>query len=378
MQKGKKHNKPRIVNCDGESITLDAKHDEVLAKIALEEDKSKCMQKQISIKTRILKKQRNKMTLSECFDIEDEIKTLRKEKRDIKKKRDEYYMQNAKYIFQYFESKQSIAKKKTHNKNYLLNDFFKIGKEEEKCKTETNVERDNMQRYLLNIDELTNTQNYVSAKDVCSHCSKGEMVMYDSDGILICTHCSRIVRYIIEHEKPSYKEPPKEVCFYAYKRINHFREILAQFQAKESTQIPENVLEDFKMQIKKERISLENLTNKSAKEILKKLNHSKYYEHVPFIKDKIGIKPPVMDNQLEETLCNLFLEIQAPYAKFCPDSRVNFLNYYYTIYKLCELLEKREFLEYFPMLKDKTKRVEQDNIWKNICKELNWRFIPTV
>ena len=204
------------------------------------------------------------------------------------------------------------------------------------------------------------------------------MVMYDSDGILICTHCSRIVRYIIEHEKPSYKEPPKEVCFYAYKRINHFREILAQFQAKESTQIPENVLEDFKMQIKKERISLENLTNKSAKEILKKLNHSKYYEHVPFIKDKIGIKPPVMDNQLEETLCNLFLEIQAPYAKFCPDSRVNFLNYYYTIYKLCELLDKREFLEYFPMLKDKTKRVEQDNIWKNICKELNWRFIPTV
>ena len=37
---------------------------------------------------------------------------------------------------------------------------------------------------------------------------------------------------VIEHEKPSYKEPPKEVCFYAYKRINHFREILAQFQAK--------------------------------------------------------------------------------------------------------------------------------------------------
>ena len=44
---------------------------------------------------------------------------------------------------------------------------------------------------------------------------------------------------LIENDKPSYKEPPKEVCFYAYKRINHFREILAQFQAKESTQIPE-------------------------------------------------------------------------------------------------------------------------------------------
>ena len=42
------------------------------------------------------------------------------------------------------------------------------------------------------------------------------------------------MKYLIENEKPSYKEPPKEVCFYAYKRINHLREILAQFQAKES------------------------------------------------------------------------------------------------------------------------------------------------
>jgi len=56
---------------------------------------------------------------------------------------------------------------------------------------------------------------------------------------------------------------------------------------------------------------------------------------------------------------------------------VNFLNYYYTVYKLCELLQKNEFLSYFPMLKDKEKRIEQDDIWKKICEELNWVFIPT-
>jgi hypothetical protein len=84
-----------------------------------------------------------------------------------------------------------------------------------------------------------------------------------------------------------------------------------------------------------------------------------------------------MTPELEETLCNLFMEIQRPYAKFCPDDRVNFLNYYYTVYKLCELLQKNEFLSYFPMLKDKEKRIEQDDIWKKICEELNWVFIPT-
>ena len=44
---------------------------------------------------------------------------------------------------------------------------------------------------------------------------------------------------------------------------------------------------------------------------------------------------------------------------------------------MCELLDEREFLPYFPMLKD-PKRIEQDEIWKKICKELHWEFIPTI
>ena len=43
-----------------------------------------------------------------------------------------------------------------------------------------------------------------------------------------------------------------------------------------------------------------------------------------------------------------------------------------------ELLEQIQLLPYFPMLKDRDKRVEQDSIWKKICGELNWQFIPTI
>ena len=58
------------------------------------------------------------------------------------------------------------------------------------------------------------------------------------------------------------------------------------------------------------------MTNKKAKDILK-LGYNKYYEHIPFIKDKLGIRPPIMSPELEDTLCNLFMEIQKPYAKHC-------------------------------------------------------------
>ena len=214
--------------------------------------------------------------------------------------------------------------------------------------------------------------------DICSKCNKGELIPFDNEGLLICNHCSINFKYLIDNDKPSYKEPPKEVCFYAYKRINHFREILAQFQAKETTMIPDEVLENIKLQIQKERLEIKHISNKKAKEILKKLGYNKYYEHIPFIKDKLGIRPPVMSSDLEETLCNLFMEIQGPYAKHCPQDRVNFLNYYYTIYKLCELLGQEQFLPYFPMLKDREKRIEQDEVWKLICSDLNWEYIPTI
>jgi len=232
---------------------------------------------------------------------------------------------------------------------------------------------------LSNIDDtFIDVNSYIFQTDICQICNKGELIPLEDEGVLICNTCSRSIPYLIENEKPSYKEPPKEVCFYAYKRINHFKEILAQFQGKETTQIPPEVIENIKLQIKKERIDINQITNTKTKEILKNLGYNKYYEHIPFIKDKLGIKPPVMSQELEETLCNLFIELQSPYSKYCPDDRVNFLNYYYTAYKLCELLGETSYLPLFPLLKDKEKRIEQDSIWKKICEELDWEFINTV
>jgi hypothetical protein len=286
-----------------------------------------------------------------------------------------YYLDNSKHIFAYFEDKKSISENKTKTK--VLNNFFNI----DRSGDATHKMNRHAIQYLRNVDDsFLPSDQFVYQTSICTKCEKGELIHVDYEGMMICNNpaCACQFYVLIENERPSYKDPPKEICFYAYKRINHFREILAQFQAKETTQIPPDILENIQLQIKKERIQLDSITNKKTKEILKKFGYNKYYEHIPFIKDKLGIKPPTMSPELEEKLCNLFIEIQRPYAKFCPDARVNFLNYYYTIYKLCELLEEDHFLPFFPMLKDREKRIEQDEIWKNICNELNWQFIPTI
>ena len=363
------------------TITLDGKHKEILENFKNNEDN---LIPEINEKLKTLKESyKNCKNIEEQLDIEDKIKSLQLQKKKIKKEKKEYYLNNANLVFDYFEDKKNIETNDNINnsnneKNDIINSFFKVEKKE----TNNPIEKSSnniVNKFLSNVDEtFIDINNFIVPVNICTFCKNGEFIPVDEEGLLICNKCSKYVQYLIDNDKPSYKEPPKEVCFYAYKRINHFREILAQFQAKETTQIPEKVIEDIKNQIKKERIELKQITNVKAKEILKKLGYNKYYEHIPFIKDMIGIKPPIMTPELEDTLCNLFMEIQRPYAKFCPDDRVNFLNYYYTVYKLCELLDQKQFLPYFPMLKDREKRIEQDNIWRQICDELDWEFIPTI
>jgi hypothetical protein len=365
------------------SITIDTKHKEFLNEFSKDENNRipqlKIEREELREKM-ILEKQT--LTIEQKLDIEDQISEITEKIKNMKSKKKDYFLDNSQIIFDYFENKKNISNgtsvPSSSNKTKLVNSFFKIKKEESE---DINVNKNNniVQKYLSNIDDsFLDINSFVRQTDICNICTKGELIPLEDEGILVCNMCSRTIAYLIENEKPSYKEPPKEVCFYAYKRINHFKEILAQFQGKETTQIPANVIDNIKLQIKKERIEISQITNIKTKEILKKLGYNKYYEHIPFIKDKLGIKPPIMSPELEETLCNLFIELQSPYSKFCPDDRVNFLNYYYTAYKLCELLGEEQYLEHFPMLKDPEKRMEQDEIWKKICIDLDWEFIPTI
>jgi len=366
------------------AITLDNKHKEFINEFTKDENSRI---PELENEKNIIKKQLNdsELLIELKLELIDKLKEINTKIKQLKNRKKEYFLDNSKYIFEYFENKKNISNEETNisnnkmnNKNKILNKFFKINQQ---TNVENNNEKSNniVQKYLSNIDDMfLDINSYIYPTDICKFCNKGELLPLEDEGVLMCNACNRYVPYLIENEKPSYKEPPKEVCFYAYKRINHFKEILSQFQGKETTQIPPDVIENIKLQIKKERIEISEISNIKTKEILKKLGYNKYYEHIPFIKDKLGIKPPIMSSELEETLCNLFIELQSPYSKFCPDDRVNFLNYYYTAYKLCELLGETQYLEHFPMLKDKEKRVEQDNIWKKICAELNWEFIPTI
>jgi len=320
------------------------------------------------------------------MDIRDKVLAIQRQIKDLKSQKKRYLLDNSKYIFDYFEEKKKINTGDNNQNSMVLNSFFKI-KAKSVDASDPNNDKYNQakrsyQNYWRNVNgDIINIQDFVVRSDICEACFQGEMIPQDEEGILICNNknCSKFITYIIDSSKPTNKEPPNEVSYTAYIRLNHFKEILSQFQAKETTQIPEEVIEAIRNRIKKERIRDVKLINyDKMREILRKLGFNKYFEHIQYINSLFGIKPPIMNEELHETLCVLFIEIQKPWAVHCPANRTNFFNYTYTLYQLCVLLDQVQYLPYIPMMKDREKQLEQDMIWKKVCNDLDWEFFPTV
>jgi len=226
--------------------------------------------------------------------------------------------------------------------------------------------------FIIDLDDNENL-------DICEICNI-EMFLNQNTGTLICQQCGIQEYILIDSDKPSYKDPPKEMTSFCYKRINHLNEFLAQFQAKETTDIDEDIYNEIYVEIDKERITnMAELTPEKLRVILRKIKRNDYYEHIPYIINQLnGLPPPVISPEVEEIIRNMFKEIQIPFDIYCPPKRKNFLSYNFVMYKFFELLELDEYLNSFQLLKSRTKLHQQDQIWKKICSALNWEFIPSL
>lgn len=213
----------------------------------------------------------------------------------------------------------------------------------------------------------------------CPHCGSGHRVVLQQDGCVYCNDCLTQEYIMIDHDKPSYKDPPKEITYFAYKRINHFNEWLNQIQGKETTEIPDHIYDSILLELKKQRMSnMAELTTDKIRTVLRKLHLHTYYEHVAHIKFRLnGIPVPYIPPELEERLRDMFYQIQVPFLRHAPAVRRNFLSYSYVLHKFMQLLDKDEYLSSFPLLKSRDKLHLQDQIWKKICHDLGWVFYPS-
>ena len=304
---------------------------------------------------------------------DEKVKELKKNiEKCENKKRDEvnYYLNTSDLLNEYYSKKDGQA----DDKNVEMSVIDFMNKKNKKKDTD-----DLINKYMVEIDDTIIPEKTIQNIDMCRICNS-VLTLKTTDSVLFCEKCGYTESIIINSEKVSYKDPPRESSYFAYKRINHFNEWLAQFQAKETTDIPQEVYDGILAELKKDRfIDMNNLSYKTIRAILKKLKFNKFYEHIPHIINILnGERAPVLTRQYEEQLRMMFKEIQTPFMEHCPPDRKNFLSYAYVLHKFCELLELDDLLIYFPLLKSREKLQQQDKIWEKICRSLQWQYIPSI
>ena len=385
--------------------TLDALHNHQLESFSKEKDTIEEL------------KARKDLVQNQINNSSDDIKISRfeVELRDINKKINhlsqnkevfDYFLSTGDLLFQYYDIQDKIASSSLTSQPITskpqqkaapgsILSFLESAAQEENSEEVRQVvpsqqinkvyaRDDLLDKYLQKIDP-GHSRAYNTILDDKSHMCpvcQGDMILCPTEAILSCATCGHMESILIDSDKPSYKDPPREVSYYAYKRINHFNECLAQFQAKQSTEIPDEIFNEILKELKKQRITnYTSLKQTKIREILKKLGYPRLYEHTAHILNRLNGNSqvvPTMTREQEEKLRFLFREIQPCFQKHIPKYRSNFLSYHYFLYKMCELLELDEFLPSFSLLKNRDKLYDHDRVWQQICKDMGWQFIRTV
>jgi len=339
-------------------VTIDALHNDII-------DSFSSNKKELEDSKKELEKMVEEGDKKKVTDLKKTI-----QKCEYKKEKEvNYYLNTSDLLNEYYSKKDGQV---TKNVEMSVIDFMDK-------KNKKTVPEDLINKYMVKIDDTVLPDKKSQNIDICRLCNS-ILTLKTTDSVLFCEKCGYTESIIINSEKVSYKDPPRESSYFAYKRINHFNEWLAQFQAKETTDIPQEVYDGILIELKKDRfIDMDNLSYKTIRGILKKLKFNKYYEHIPHIINILnGKKAPILTRQYEEQLRMMFKEIQTPFMENCPPDRKNFLSYAYVLHKFCELLELDDLLTYFPLLKSREKLQQQDKIWEKICKSLQWQYIPSI
>lgn len=225
-------------------INIDNKHNEIIKhfeqeKNSLSKLKNKLnqMNKELNKLNIIPKDNITDEQLDQKFKYIDNINEINNKIKQIESNDliNKYYADTGHLLFQYYNKSNNYSNPKLKNSKIYTNDisndplsksildFFKVDKSNEIPMLNVNTNKSQiLDKYLSYVDS-----KYISDKnkdeniEVCMNCNIQKLII-TSEGLMICPKCGAQEYILIDCDKPSYKEPPKEISYFAYKKINHF------------------------------------------------------------------------------------------------------------------------------------------------------------
>lgn len=296
--------------------------------------------------------------INEDLDLKKASSSIKKIKK-YPKKRNQHLIQNTFTIDDFLNT--YMADNKIDNTNLTNNT------EIDKSSLSTNY------LTILNKQQFSNLNNHKFSNFVCNTCNADKL--FHSDGYYVCPICGEFNQIYIENEMINIKDSSNNKQKYPYKRLNHLKEKLNQFQGKENFDIPDKVKQIIYNHLKAMNIDRSKITKNQIDKILHEHKLQSCYEHLTYIYCDITKNKSIeIDKITEDKLCLLFTQMQNSHDKHTPDSRLNSINYSFIINKLLIILGEHELAAQFPLLKNMEKLRNLDKIWEKICFDMGWEF----
>jgi hypothetical protein len=205
--------------------TLDTQH---LSKIQEFQERENVVTK-LQEEVEILNNQIQEMKAKDMTDSEfdkymtfcDRLSDMKKNLEKLERQDEEidYYINTAPILFQYYDilenGKDSNAvAKPSGNGNSILKYFVPNTqqKQPENIEAAPVLDRATLLEKYMNVTDPNYIKQVESeCRDKCPHCESTDRNVMINDGLIYCNNCSTVEYIIIDHERPSYKDPPKEM-----------------------------------------------------------------------------------------------------------------------------------------------------------------------
>ena len=162
--------------------------------------------------------------IDSLIQLQDEKDKIRKTIDSIENNDDEvdYLVNTANILFKYYDilekgNAEDAMKPKTENS--ILK--WLVKKDDDEPKQEDVIKEDRaalLDRYMSLTEENFIKPDNITTECQCQNCGSTNMNILLNDGIMYCNECSCVEYIIVDHDRPSYKDPPKEISYFAYKR----------------------------------------------------------------------------------------------------------------------------------------------------------------
>jgi hypothetical protein len=306
-----------------------------------------------------------------------------------KEKRAEFLLERDKIFtsYQVFIRKEKFVNKIDRQYNLLKNIVHKL-------KSTKGVTLKKLKPFIHDIDSylikyentsiIRSTPNVTS--NICSLCSK-EMTIVTTLSEITCLSCGAVDSLCgtVFEDAQFYYQEGQRTKHGNYDPSKHCRFWIQRIQAKETTDIPESVINKVKQCIKTNNIkNKEDITCAAIRKYLSQTNNSLYNENTPLIRKMITGEAPYQLNDKELQLIHVYFDkVIKVYNEIKPTDKTNVPYHPYLIYKIIEHLLKKgnsNGIQSSPRrtnnilscihLQSRETLIEHDKTWKKICEHI--------